>query len=224
MALANRRLVTKLSQATRTLDPSATLFTRSCTGYTLLHHHGASPRRSFVTTPQARFAEKDYFAIANDSEKIRITPPAWHHPIYTEEQMNAIHVAHRDTKQWSDKVALMVMRFFRFGMDTATGYSHPNEEARKRGWTLGLTRMRSWFGPSPMTERKWLIRFLFLESVAGVPGMVAASLRHLHSLRRLKRDNGWSVLTLPHFIQFELSALQGLKHCSKKRTMRECTF
>ncbi len=42
-----------------------------------------------------------------------------------------------------------------------------------------------------MTERKWLIRIVFLESVAGVPGMVAGMLRHLHSLRRLKRDNGW---------------------------------
>ncbi|OBT71167.1 hypothetical protein VF21_10083 [Pseudogymnoascus sp. 05NY08] len=42
-----------------------------------------------------------------------------------------------------------------------------------------------------MNERKWLVRFIFLESVAGVPGMVAGMLRHLHSLRRLKRDNGW---------------------------------
>ena len=36
-----------------------------------------------------------------------------------------------------------------------------------------------------------LVRFIFLESIAGVPGMVAGMLRHLHSLRRLKRDNGW---------------------------------
>src|ERR1700722_6980251 len=42
-----------------------------------------------------------------------------------------------------------------------------------------------------MSERKWLIIFVFLESVAGVPGMVAGMLRHLHSLRRMKRDNGW---------------------------------
>lgn len=36
-----------------------------------------------------------------------------------------------------------------------------------------------------------LVRLIFLESIAGVPGMVAGMLRHLHSLRRLKRDNGW---------------------------------
>ncbi|KAK0117802.1 Alternative oxidase, mitochondrial precursor [Cadophora gregata] len=66
-------------------------------------------------------------------------------------------------------------------MDTATGYKHPEElpgggQASKR---------------FEMTESKWLVRFIFLESVAGVPGMVGGMLRHLHSLRRMKRDNGW---------------------------------
>ena len=105
--------------------------------------------------------------------------------------MDDIKVAHRETKYWSDKIALSMVRLLRFGMDTATGYSHPTEEAKQRGSYMKLDRIKSWFGPSAMTERKWLVRFLFLESVAGVPGMVAASLRHLHSLRRMKRDNGW---------------------------------
>lgn len=35
------------------------------------------------------------------------------------------------------------------------------------------------------------VRFIFLESIAGVPGMVGGMLRHLSSLRRLKRDHGW---------------------------------
>ena len=105
--------------------------------------------------------------------------------------MNAIHVAHREKKTWSASIAYSMLRLLRFGMDTATGYSHPTEEAKKKGSWLGLSKMKSWLGSSPMTERKWLVRFLFLESVAGVPGMVAGSVRHLHSLRRLKRDNGW---------------------------------
>lgn len=41
------------------------------------------------------------------------------------------------------------------------------------------------------TPSQWLQRFIFLESVAGVPGMVAATARHLHSLRLLRRDGGW---------------------------------
>lgn len=41
------------------------------------------------------------------------------------------------------------------------------------------------------TPSQWLQRFVFLESVAGVPGMVGATARHLHSLRLLRRDGGW---------------------------------
>ncbi|CAO1624444.1 unnamed protein product [Parajaminaea phylloscopi] len=41
------------------------------------------------------------------------------------------------------------------------------------------------------TPSQWLQRFIFLESVAGVPGMVGATARHLHSLRLLRRDGGW---------------------------------
>lgn len=34
-------------------------------------------------------------------------------------------------------------------------------------------------------------RLIILESIAGVPGFVAAGFRHFRSLRRLKRDHGW---------------------------------
>lgn len=101
--------------------------------------------------------------------------------------MKAIQPAHRETRNWADRVALALVRILRFGMDTATGYTHA--KAAAKGVTDSATpAKKGWF---EMTERKWLVRFLFLESVAGVPGMVAASLRHLHSLRRMKRDNGW---------------------------------
>ena len=188
--IINKRAAATLSKAILSLDVSTNVASRPCTTYLVTQHPGLSSRRQFTTTPRACFAEKQYFP-PPQTDKIRITPPAWHHPVYTENQMTAIKVAHRETKQWSDWVAMTMVRILRFGMDTATGYSHPDEESKKRAWPLGLTRVRTWFGPSPMTERKWLIRFLFLESVAGVPGMVAATLRHLHSLRRLKRDNGW---------------------------------
>ncbi|XP_020631717.1 alternative oxidase, mitochondrial-like [Orbicella faveolata] len=42
-----------------------------------------------------------------------------------------------------------------------------------------------------MTENKWLNRIIMLETVAGVPGMIAAMARHFHSLRKLTRDHGW---------------------------------
>jgi hypothetical protein len=98
--------------------------------------------------------------------------------------MNNIKIAHREAKTWQDKLALRLMRFARWCMDRATGYTeksaHIDENGKriKNGWLV-------------MDERKWLTRIVFLESIAGVPGMVGGMLRHLHSLRRLKRDNGW---------------------------------
>ena len=34
-------------------------------------------------------------------------------------------------------------------------------------------------------------RAVVLETIAGVPGMVAGTLRHLRALRRMESDNGW---------------------------------
>merc|ERR1719414_1832853 len=42
-----------------------------------------------------------------------------------------------------------------------------------------------------LDERSVLIRCIFLETVAGVPGFAAAMIRHLDSLRRMERDHGW---------------------------------
>lgn len=47
------------------------------------------------------------------------------------------------------------------------------------------------YNPDKMNERDWLLRILVLETVAGVPGMVAGAQRHLKSLRTLEHDNGW---------------------------------
>ena len=107
---------------------------------------------------------------------------------YTENQLNAIQVAHRECKTWSDYLALGLVRLFRWGMDTATFYRHDNAVVKAVQDDPKPANQQAWFA---MNERKWLIRFVFLESVAGVPGMVAGMLRHLHSLRRMKRDNGW---------------------------------
>lgn len=52
------------------------------------------------------------------------------------------------------------------------------------GYTWG-----KWF--KTLDEKKWLTRIIFLETVAGVPGMIAAMNRHLSSLRSMKRDHGW---------------------------------
>lgn len=104
---------------------------------------------------------------------------------YTKEQMQSIKVAHRDSKTWSDWSAMAAVRVLRWGLDLATGYKHD------KAVSLGKKDPAQAKKKYAMTERKYMIRNVFLESVAGVPGMVAGMLRHLHSMRRMKRDNGW---------------------------------
>lgn len=47
------------------------------------------------------------------------------------------------------------------------------------------------YDPENMTISKWVQRCILLETVAGVPGMVAGMARHLRSLRLMERDRGW---------------------------------
>jgi hypothetical protein len=157
-----------VSRALTSSSPSATTGLKC--SYHLLNTQSPASRRHFSSTSPTRL---EYFPPPKNAPSIKITPPAWHHPIYSEQDMNAIKIAHRESKTWSDWVALGFCRLFRKGMDISTGYRHdPNK-------------------PYVMNERKWMVRFVFLETIAGVPGMCAGMLRHLRSLRRMDRDNGW---------------------------------
>ncbi|CAM9546705.1 unnamed protein product [Ascophyllum nodosum] len=88
--------------------------------------------------------------------------------IWTEEEMNSIKVTHKEPEQTVDYVALGAVRFLRQSFDVLAG-----------------------FKTGPVDEHKYLNRVIFLETVAGIPGMVAGAIRHLHSLRRMRRDHGW---------------------------------
>ncbi len=100
-----------------------------------------------------------------------------------------IYPAHRPPKDMSDRFAWALIRTARWGMDFVTRYQHDDTIGPKTPSTADNVVATA--TPYHMNPRKWLIRMIFLESIAGVPGMVAATLRHLHSLRRMKRDNGW---------------------------------
>ncbi|GAB1213963.1 hypothetical protein ATERTT37_003119 [Aspergillus terreus] len=71
-----------------------------------------------------------------------------------------------------------------------------------------------------MTEKKWITRFIFLESVAGVPGMVAGMLRHLKSIRRMKRDYGWIETLLEEAYNERMHLLTFLNLAEPSRFMR----
>ena len=156
--------------ACRGLNPSITATFGLRSSHGLLKPLAANSSRQFSTS---RKTQLEFFPPPKNLPNIKLTPPAWPHEDNTEAQLKAIEVAHRTPRTWSDWTAYNTVRLLRLGTDLATGYRHdPNKKY-------------------VMNERKWLIRFVFLETVAGVPGMVGGMLRHFHSLRRMKRDNGW---------------------------------
>ncbi|KAI1341347.1 alternative oxidase [Xylariaceae sp. FL0016] len=167
------------------------------------NHNGRGSVRPFSTTPVTHMRE---FFPARETEHIRQTLPAWPHHGYTEQEMLDVVPAHRKPETWGDYLAWKFMRFCRWGMDFCTGM-RGEQKVDKSNPTTAIHAIK------PLTEQQWMIRFLFLESIAGVPGMVAGMLRHLHSLRRLKRDNGWIETLLEESYNERMHLLTFMKMC-----------
>ena len=111
------------------------------------------------------------------------------HPLWKAEQVVRVHPVHRLSESTLDTLAYYAIRTIRFNFDALSG------------WKWGI----------PTTE-KVLTRVIFLESIAGVPGSVAGFLRHLASLRRMKRDYGW-IHTLHEEAENERTSTSA-QHCS----------
>lgn len=77
-----------------------------------------------------------------------------------------IQLSHVEPQTMSDKLALAAVKLVRFGFDAATGWN------------------------GEITKKKVLQRVIFLETIAAVPGMTAAIIRHFKSLRSMERDGG----------------------------------
>ena len=90
------------------------------------------------------------------------------HRIWDLKEIQQIPATHVEPKKLSDKLAFYTVQGVRLAFDLFTGYA------------LGIRG-----------EQPWIRRIVFLETIAGVPGMVGAMLRHLQSLRLMRRDNGW---------------------------------
>lgn len=89
------------------------------------------------------------------------------HFIYYPKTLEEVRETHKPPMTWQDRLAKKSIVWIRFFFDKMTGY----DEKR-------------------MTENKWTTRCIFLETVAGVPGMVGGMGRHLRSLRFLEQDKG----------------------------------
>lgn len=71
------------------------------------------------------------------------------HPVYKIEDIQDVSATHQSTKCIKDKLAYGAVKASRMGFDLISGYN-----------------------PERMTERDWTNRAIFLETVAGVPGMI----------------------------------------------------
>ena len=69
------------------------------------------------------------------------------------------------------------------------GVHHPPEGFSDRV-ALGFTKVLRWTADTFFAER-YGHRAVVLETVAAVPGMVGATINHLHCLRRMCDDKGW---------------------------------
>ncbi|KAK4149909.1 mitochondrial alternative oxidase [Chaetomidium leptoderma] len=130
----------------------------------------AIPQRQEATTP---IKQKTEFGSL---------PLSWPHKGWDDKVVQEVVPSHRKPRTRSDRIAWRVIRICRWGMDILTGMPpEPKAGSKKRSVTAS----------KPMNEAQWLVRFVFLETVAGIPGAVAGGLRHLHSIRRFKLDQGW---------------------------------
>lgn len=84
-----------------------------------------------------------------------------------------VQIVQRQAKTMSDKLAQLGVRTLRTSFDLLTGYRHKTLTPDKASLSLEEMRKQGY----AMTPQQWLLRFLFLETVAGVPGMVAGTCR-----------------------------------------------
>lgn len=90
------------------------------------------------------------------------------HPVWNLKDAEKVAITHFEPKTIKDKIALNTIKAIRYIFDKISGYR-----------------------PDNMNESLYIRRCIFLETIAGVPGFIAAMLRHLNSLRSLRQDGGW---------------------------------
>eukprot|EP01069_Polyplicarium_translucidae_P008555 Polyplicarium_translucidae@DN3234_c0_g1_i3.p2 len=102
------------------------------------------------------------------AERAEEATHAMPHPMWKRVDVEAVTITPLAPHNFRDRTAKLAVKTMRLGFDTISGYN----------W-------------SRVNERMWINRIVFLETVAGVPGMVGAMCRHLKSLRSMQHDRGW---------------------------------
>ena len=102
--------------------------------------------------------------------KVVLNPRSYRmaHPVYSQKEVETVKYTHKAPEGVRDRLANFMIRATRSSFDVVSGYD-----------------------PDKLDERGWMNRVIFLETIAGVPGMIGGMQRHLRSLRTLERDHGW---------------------------------
>ncbi|EZG81688.1 alternative oxidase [Gregarina niphandrodes] len=166
----SRLLFTDGSGLTRSGRPESSLLNNTGQKRWILFKKDQGPPRHFHAKTNAtatpcldQTADDEYES--NWESETRYNQP---HPIWNDEEVHSVQRTHFRPRGMSDRFALYFIRLLRGTFDVCTGYA---------------------FGP--LSAQGWINRVVLLETVAGVPGLVGACIRHLRSLRRMERDYGW---------------------------------
>lgn len=102
-------------------------------------------------------------------------------------ELDSVVVVGRQPVTIPDKIAHGSVKMLRRIFDLVTGYKNlpipPSVLAEKPISKESITALRK--QGVLLSDKAWLLRVILLESIAGVPGMVGGTLRHLRSLRLL---------------------------------------
>ena len=163
-----RSILTKqpATQVLRVLNGSIQTSSLSRPACIALSRQNQGSSRQFSTTNRRKFKSSGNWLIqeffpAPKTSRIPNPDAAWPHPIYNQEQKDTVTVAHRDAKTWSDYVALGSIRTMRWVFDLLSGYRHSKAVALNEKDPAAAKQKYY------MSERKYMIRNIFLESVAG---------------------------------------------------------
>jgi len=124
-------------------------------------------------TPHFKISQ-DHHPLHPKAKEIDLKKATWINPSYNhiwseEEVKDAMEKQpHHNPKGLSDNLMYIMVRSAYHTFNFITGYKKDNPKSSSLVW-----------------------RLIVLESLAGCPGMVGASIRHLRSLRHLERDHGW---------------------------------
>jgi threonyl-tRNA synthetase len=122
------------------------------------------------------------------------------HSVWDLKDIENVKITHRAPKTFGDYYAKYNIMLFRKFFDLITFYN-----------------------PKKSYNKDFYIqRIMFLETLAGVPGMVGGVLRHLQSLRRMKHDGGWIHTLMEEAENERMHLMTFLKITEASRWIRFC--